>query len=496
MKTAPGMSMSAQLKAPNTTFATPYKKEQKARKMIKIRGNAKFNVSCPPHNRGGIRFQTKTGGALSMPKQRLEREQKVIGLGGTKNIPIRRAMVDKHGLTAVQATRSASAERKIAMLESHVQRLRADGADPQTLLLFNSRIKSLRNYVYSDADDVFMDDIPFTPPTEQPPPSGPVRPSMLTPPPPPPPKSPPPRKKKMREKEEGDKGKEREDEKGKEKEEKEDKMMEEKMRKEEEAIERLNQEIREAIIQNMRERMRKEKEMKRLEDEINALLSDEEDDGDGDLPPPPPPPPRISEGGGGEPSTPQQSTTTFDIDPTTPITPVNKYRIFQSVGTPPLSPIFNKDAPFLKHNHAIGAFTEQMSMYYHEFHPNMKPDSELVTNMKQETALDLLLEQNTLDLSDIPYTGLEVDDELGSPVGIQNGKFMNMSTMSPIETRDIKVESKAEFLRSMNYILIVSSPIKPQQQPIFTPLREKRQRERQSSEGGISSWLSLQNWLP
>lgn len=167
MKIAGGMSMGTLAKAPNTTFATPYKKQQKARKGIRVRVNFKPNVNCPPNKRGGVHFQTRTGGSMSLPKQLLMRESRVVALGGTKTIPVRRAALDKYGLLDYQTRKSALAKRQIAGLRQRLAKLekvtpRGEGEE-RVIMYLKRRIKDISLSAYSAAVPVATP--PGPPPT-------------------------------------------------------------------------------------------------------------------------------------------------------------------------------------------------------------------------------------------------------------------------------------------------------------------------------------------
>ena len=160
--------------APNQPFIVPFKqfpslpKRRVTTRVSRMHLGEGRKGKCPAPNRGGVFFQTKTGGSLSLPKQRRTREEKVRALGGTKLIHVRKANVDKYGLTDLQAARSARAKLSMERMQRLVNELKERGLtdEDSTMRMLKDRMKQISLSAYS---------VPATiPGTIHPPPPPPV----------------------------------------------------------------------------------------------------------------------------------------------------------------------------------------------------------------------------------------------------------------------------------------------------------------------------------
>lgn len=116
----------------------------------KILSKAKGRIPCPSRGGGiggGIHFQTKTGGRLSLPKQERMRREKVAALGGTATITVRKADINQYGLNAAQQARAAKGQKQVMLINRQIAVLqsRADNSStPGDKEHYAERIKALR----------------------------------------------------------------------------------------------------------------------------------------------------------------------------------------------------------------------------------------------------------------------------------------------------------------------------------------------------------------
>ena len=114
--------------------------ERGAKKMVTTRIGVRVNVQCPPHNRAGIRFQTRTGGRLSLPAQQRTRREKISAIRSTKTI----AMGFPEGQMEARAKKEALSSRNITLLQNQIQKMSKSemGVSKDVVDLLKSRIET------------------------------------------------------------------------------------------------------------------------------------------------------------------------------------------------------------------------------------------------------------------------------------------------------------------------------------------------------------------
>lgn len=138
-----GMSMGVMQKNPNTPLVIPMKKkggEGGGKKMVTTRIGVRVNVQCPPHNRAGIRFQTRTVGRFSLPAQQKTRREKISAIRSTKTI----AMGFPEGQMEARAKKEALSSRNITLLQNQIQKMSKSemGISKDVTALLKSRIET------------------------------------------------------------------------------------------------------------------------------------------------------------------------------------------------------------------------------------------------------------------------------------------------------------------------------------------------------------------